>query len=109
MCAFIRDAVARTVLDAPIAGGAGWTVTGPGSWLYLSSPGNPPSGIEKIKLVARGGIARFKIMGKGGSFANFPVDPPFEAVLFFAATGGTCADARPACAVRSDGEAFTCH
>ena len=91
-----------------LAGGAGWNLIGPDSWLYLNPGPNPPSGIRQIKLAVRDGAARFKILGDGGSYASPPIRSPLQAVLFFSAAGGECAQSRPACVVKAQGDKLVC-
>ena len=104
----------RTVADATIRGGAGWTVNATGAkWTYRDKTPAPAAGIAKVMVrrtsAVSDGIVKVAIKGRAGSFAVTAADLPVTARMTVVATSAGCGAATfVTCAFSGSGKTLKC-
>jgi hypothetical protein len=96
----VVGATGTPVVDATIAGGAGWRVNRAGTAWTWKGPGTTTAGIVKVgvKLKAsQPGFVKFKVSGRNGTYTVTGPDVPVTGILVLdppAAASGRCIEAR---------------
>jgi hypothetical protein len=78
----LLDARDRSMLDAIIPGGAGWTSNrARTAWRYHNPVGAHGISLVRMRLLSASGLVRFRVIGKLGAYGVSPAEMPLKGTL----------------------------